>query len=194
MACNRQLQAMWHKECTLEFSRDRKSMSALVSPCQKAGGSRALAAPGARLFVKGAPEGVLERCAFVRVATGAQSLARVPMTPHLRAEVMRVAAQYGTGRDTLRCLALATADTPPKVADMELGDATQFARYETNLTFVGLVGMLDPPRVEVADAIAKCKVAGIRVIVITGSFVRHFIFGSVLFNSAAHVAVRCRRQ
>jgi Ca2+-transporting ATPase len=39
---------------------------------------------------------------------------------------------------------------------------------ETNMTFVGLIGMIDPPRLEVEEAIAKCKNAGIRIIMITG--------------------------
>ena len=72
------------------------------------------------------------------------------------------------GRDTLRCLALATIDNPPKKEDMDLEDSGKFIKYETNCTFVGVVGMLDPPRTEVVDAIKECRRAGIRVIVITG--------------------------
>merc|ERR1711944_362791 len=74
----------------------------------------------------------------------------------------------GTGRDTLRCLALATCDSPSDPKNWDLDNASKFAQYEVNLTFVGVVGMLDPPRMEVAPAIKLCKQAGIRVIMITG--------------------------
>jgi Ca2+ transporting ATPase len=158
-ACNQNLQANWKKEFTLEFSRDRKSMSSYCTPVKAYGKF----APGPKMFVKGAPEGVLDRCQFVRVGTD-----RVPMTPALKAEINKQCKFYGTGRDTLRCLALATIDAPMKKEEMNLEDSTKFFKYETNCTFVGVVGMLDPPRKEVIDAIKNCRGAGIRVIVITG--------------------------
>ena len=70
----------------------------------------------------------------------------VPLTATLKSRILALTAQYGTGRDTLRCLALAVADNPIKVEDMDLNDANKFYTYEVNLTFVGVVGMLDPPR------------------------------------------------
>jgi len=63
---------------------------------------------------------------------------------------------------------LATIDNPPKIEDMDLADSTKFVNYEVGATFVGVVGMLDPPRKEVFDSIQRCRGAGIRVIVITG--------------------------
>merc|ERR1719342_486181 len=81
---------------------------------------------------------------------------------------MAKAIEYGTGRDTLRCLCLATADSPMSPKDMDLDNSAKFVNYEVNLTFCGVVGMLDPPRVEVKPAIETCRQAGIRVIMITG--------------------------
>ncbi|ELU08428.1 hypothetical protein CAPTEDRAFT_165811 [Capitella teleta] len=156
--CNQALQSQWTKDFTLEFSRDRKSMSSYCIP-----NKQTKLGPGPKMFVKGAPEGLLDRCSFCRV--GSQ---RVPMTPAIKAEIMKHVGHYGTGRDTLRCLALATIDTPVKKEDMNLEDYTKFIKYETNCTFVGVVGMLDPPRTEVMDSIKECRKAGIRVIVITG--------------------------
>merc|ERR1712050_359286 len=93
---------------------------------------------------------------------------KVPMTEKMREKIMARAIEYGTGRDTLRCLCLATADSPMDPKDMDLDNSSKFMDYEQNLTFVGVVGMLDPPRLEVKPSIARCREAGIRVIMITG--------------------------
>merc|ERR1712071_295770 len=105
----------------------------------------------------------LDRRSHVRIGTE-----RVPMTSQIYDKIIEVTKQYGCGRDTLRCLALATLDTPPKIADIDVSDAAKFCNIEVNMTFVGVVGMLDPPRKEVFDSIVRCRQAGIRVIVITG--------------------------
>ncbi|PAV82516.1 hypothetical protein WR25_19774 isoform B [Diploscapter pachys] len=153
--CNRVIQQKWRKEFTLEFSRDRKSMSAYCVP--SSGGS------GAKMFVKGAPEGVLGRCTHVRV-----NGQKVPLTASMTQKIVDQCVQYGTGRDTLRCLALGTIDSPISPNEMNLEESTQFIKYEKDITFVGVVGMLDPPRQEVMDSIKACNHAGIRVIMITG--------------------------
>merc|ERR1719499_283424 len=146
------------KDFTLEFSRDRKSMSSYCTPKKPT-----RIGNGPKMFVKGAPEGVLDRCTYIRIGSE-----KMPMTEKLRSKIMERAIEYGTGRDTLRCLALATCDSPSDPKNWDLDNAAKFAQYEVNLTFVGVVGMLDPPRMEVAPAIKLCKQAGIRVIMITG--------------------------
>ncbi|XP_024860485.1 sarcoplasmic/endoplasmic reticulum calcium ATPase 2b isoform X1 [Kryptolebias marmoratus] len=155
-ACNSVIKQLMKKEFTLEFSRDRKSMSVYCSP------NKVRSSVG-KMFVKGAPEGVIDRCTHIRVGSN-----KVPMTPGIKEKIMSVIREYGTGRDTLRCLALATRDNPMNKDEMVLEDSSRFIEYETDLTFVGCVGMLDPPRAEVAASIRLCRLAGIRVIMITG--------------------------
>uniref|UniRef100_A0A8C1JMJ1 Calcium-transporting ATPase n=1 Tax=Cyprinus carpio TaxID=7962 RepID=A0A8C1JMJ1_CYPCA len=154
-ACCSVVKQLMKKNFTLEFSRDRKSMSVYCTPTKGDAGSK--------MFVKGAPEGVIDRCSYVRVGS-----TRVPLTGIVKDKIMSVIKEWGCGRDTLRCLALATRDHPLKVEEMNLEDSTKFADYETDLTFVGCVGMLDPPRKEVTGSIELCRAAGIRVIMITG--------------------------
>ncbi|MBN3274771.1 AT2A2 ATPase, partial [Polyodon spathula] len=156
-ACNSVIKQLMKKEFTLEFSRDRKSMSVFCTP------NKARTTTLQKMFVKGAPEGVIERCTHIRVGGS-----KVPLTPGIKEKIMTVIKEWGTGRDTLRCLALATRDNPPRKEDLVLEDCTLFAGYESDLTFVGCVGMLDPPRTEVAASIRLCRLAGIRVIMITG--------------------------
>ncbi|XP_006761564.1 PREDICTED: sarcoplasmic/endoplasmic reticulum calcium ATPase 3 [Myotis davidii] len=157
-ACNAVIRQLMRKEFTLEFSRDRKSMSVYCTPTRPG-----QAAQGSKMFVKGAPESVIERCSSVRVGSR-----RVPLNTTSREQILAKIRDWGSGSDTLRCLALATRDAPPRKEDMQLDDCSKFVQYETDLTFVGCVGMLDPPRPEVAACIERCHRAGIRVVMITG--------------------------
>ncbi|XP_034496749.1 sarcoplasmic/endoplasmic reticulum calcium ATPase 3 isoform X3 [Ailuropoda melanoleuca] len=157
-ACNAVIKQLMRKEFTLEFSRDRKSMSVYCTPT-----SPGLAAQGSKMFVKGAPESVIERCSSVRVGSHT-----VPLNATSREQILAKIRDWGSGSDTLRCLALATRDSPPRKEDMQLDDCSKFVQYEMDLTFVGCVGMLDPPRPEVAACITRCHQAGIRVVMITG--------------------------
>jgi Ca2+ transporting ATPase len=137
---------------TFEFSRDRKMMSVLVR----------LNGTGA-LFVKGAPESVLERCTSVLGHQGDT----IPLTPKIRASILERTASYGSRG--LRTLAMAYVNVRDIDSANYLSQSTSdYARFEQNLTFVSLVGMLDPPRPEVRLAVANCKAAGIRVVCITG--------------------------
>uniref|UniRef100_A0A8B9LLB3 Calcium-transporting ATPase n=1 Tax=Astyanax mexicanus TaxID=7994 RepID=A0A8B9LLB3_ASTMX len=154
-ACNSVIRQLMKKEFTLEFSRDRKSMSVYCTPTKSGSQSK--------MFVKGAPESVIDRCTHVRIGSG-----KAELTIAAKEELMSTIRDWGTGKDTLRCLALATRDTPPRKQDMDLENATKFAAYESDLTFVGCVGMLDPPRKEVIGSVKLCSEAGIRVIMITG--------------------------
>ncbi|KAJ7632447.1 hypothetical protein FB45DRAFT_912454 [Roridomyces roridus] len=136
---------------TFEFSRDRKMMSVLV----KLNGSGAL-------FAKGAPESVLDRCTSVQV--DGQT---IPLTPDLRSTILQKTSTYGD--NGLRTLALAYVNVQDiDSAHYHSESSKDYSRFEQNLTFVSIVGMLDPPRPEVRGAVANCKAAGIRVICITG--------------------------
>ncbi|XP_053426658.1 sarcoplasmic/endoplasmic reticulum calcium ATPase 3 isoform X4 [Nycticebus coucang] len=157
-ACNAVIKQLMRKEFTLEFSRDRKSMSVYCTPTRPDA-----TGPGSKMFVKGAPESVIERCSSIRVGSRT-----VPLTTTSREQILAKIRDWGSGSDTLRCLALATRDTPPRKEDMQLDNCNMFVQYEMDLTFVGCVGMLDPPRPEVAACITRCHQAGIRVVMITG--------------------------
>ncbi|MBM3231532.1 cation-translocating P-type ATPase [Candidatus Peregrinibacteria bacterium] len=100
-------------------------------------------------YAKGAYEIILASCASQRTANG-----NAPLTPADREAILRNAESMAG--DSLRVLALA------EKRNATLGDA------ETGMTFLGLVGMSDPPRPEAKEAVSKCKAAGIRVVMITG--------------------------
>lgn len=68
---------------------------------------------------------MIDRCTHVRVGSN-----KVPMTPGIKEKLMSVIREYGTGRDTLRCLALATRDNPLNKHELMLDDSSRFIEYE----------------------------------------------------------------
>eukprot|EP00996_Jenningsia_fusiforme_P000279 NODE_122_length_3182_cov_37.183211_g112_i0.p1 GENE.NODE_122_length_3182_cov_37.183211_g112_i0~~NODE_122_length_3182_cov_37.183211_g112_i0.p1 ORF type:complete len:1014 (+),score=210.46 NODE_122_length_3182_cov_37.183211_g112_i0:59-3100(+) len=148
------------KVATLEFSRDRKSMSVLVRQASKNA-----------LYCKGAPESVVPRCTHVRLHDGTV----VELTDSDREYILRQV--NAMSKRPLRCLAMATkldlgalgdCDGPHHPAFKQLTFPEKFASIESGMCFVGLVGIKDPARPEVKGAIEECFAAGVRVIMITG--------------------------
>jgi Ca2+-transporting ATPase len=126
----------------IPFDSDRKAMSVVV---QERDGRLMMA-------TKGAPEVILARSSS-ELYDGTIR----PLTDSRRQELMR--ANSALASRALRVLALAFREHA----------ASPDADYaETDLVFAGLVGMIDPPREEVKDAIAECRQAGIRAVMITG--------------------------
>jgi magnesium-transporting ATPase (P-type) len=99
-----------------------------------------------------------ERVAYVKGAAEL-ILPRTTLSPEAQAEV--TAAEAAMEHDALRVLACARRVLPDDAGD----DA---AAIEQDLEFLGLVGMIDPPRPAVPEAIRRCRAAGIRLIMVTG--------------------------
>ncbi len=112
---------------------------------------------GVWVDTKGAPEMVVPRCVTATWADGTEQA----IDDHVRDAVTRAVDAYADRG--LRVLALATRRLQP---DDPLPEHRQQA--ETGLSLLGLVAMLDPPRAEVAAAVATCRHAGIRIIMVTG--------------------------
>jgi Ca2+ transporting ATPase len=140
-------------QAVYEFSRDRKSMSVLVG-----------AGTQQKLLVKGAPESILDRCSHTLLGSRGK---RVPLSSSHRDLISEEVVEYGNRG--LRVIAVATVENLGPNSLLRTAKTTsEYAELEQNMTLVGLVGMLDPPRPEVAASIRKCRSAGIRVIMITG--------------------------
>jgi Ca2+-transporting ATPase len=154
------LDAAFPRTAEVPFDSERKRMttvhriadsSAWIGECTDLAPDRPV------LFTKGAVDGLLEVCSHVWEA-GQQR----PLDAGLRERVLR--ANEELARDGMRVLGVAF-----RVGSKdESEDAGASAQLERDLTLVGLFGMLDPPRAEVKQAVATCRSAGIRPVMITG--------------------------
>ncbi|MDD5041445.1 MAG: HAD-IC family P-type ATPase [Candidatus Peribacteraceae bacterium] len=104
---------------------------------------------GAMAFAKGAPEVIVEACTMIRTSQGT-----VAFSLEEKARVLDTARAMAD--DALRLIAVAVRETD------DIGATAH------GMTFLGLVGMIDPPRPEAQSAVHRCEEAGIRVVMITG--------------------------
>jgi Ca2+-transporting ATPase len=140
-----QLKQSYPRVDEIPFSSERKMMSTV----HKADGQYLVAC-------KGATEVVLSRCSYIM-----QNGQKVKLTDSLRRSVL--AQNHALASEALRVLALAYKDADHKPNESDV---------ETELVFLGLQGMMDPPRTEVIEVIKRVQEqAGMRVIMITGDFI-----------------------
>ncbi|CAI8614525.1 unnamed protein product [Vicia faba] len=156
----------WNKHdrriATLEFDRDRKSMGVIVDT----------GAGKNSLLVKGAVENVLDRSSKIQLRDGSV----VKLDNNAKNLILQALHEMSTS--ALRCLGFAYKDELTNFenyngkddhpAHQLLLEPSNYSSIENELIFVGLVGLRDPPRGEVYQAIEDCRAAGIRVMVITG--------------------------
>eukprot|EP01017_Pseudomicrothorax_dubius_P040984 TRINITY_DN650_c0_g1_i1.p1 TRINITY_DN650_c0_g1~~TRINITY_DN650_c0_g1_i1.p1 ORF type:complete len:1018 (+),score=363.95 TRINITY_DN650_c0_g1_i1:151-3204(+) len=162
-AYNTHISKDFEKRATLEFSRDRKSMSVLALDRETKSNV---------LFIKGAPDYLIAKSKGIVLNDGSVISLDEASRKRLEKEVERLASKG------LRTLAICekrdigdlsnydgSANHPVR---RQLEDTTKYAQFEGGANIVGIVAMRDPPRPEVIDSIKKCKDAGISVIMITG--------------------------
>jgi len=139
----------------LPFDSRRKRMSVIHARTQTPGAAHE--SDGFVVYVKGAPKETLALCSSFAAGDVVH-----PLDDPQRARILAANDQYA--RAGLRVLAVAqrTLNALPMPCDAD--------HIECDLTFLGLVAMMDPPRPEVESAVATCHTAGIRIIMVTGDY------------------------
>lgn len=107
------------------------------------------------VFTKGGVDELLAKCSKIRL-NGED----VPLTQENIDMILATNEQFALCALRVLAMAYKNIDQIPEKADMN--------SLESNLTYIGMVGMIDPARPEVKEAVAKCRTAGIRPVMITG--------------------------
>lgn len=143
------LEARLARVAEVPFSSERKLMSTVHKDAENQ--TRLL------VFTKGAPDILLSRCAHESVGGEPR-----PLTEARRTAILE--ANDKLARQALRTLGVAVREVPADA--LQHKDADE--RFENELIFLGLIGMIDPPREEAKEAVARARHAGIRPLMITG--------------------------
>jgi P-type Ca2+ transporter type 2C len=142
-----QLAERFPRQAEVPFSSERKLMSTVLRDQERDGRWR--------LAIKGAPDVLLDRCSHELVGEEAQ-----PLTEERRAAIRRDVALLAD--EALRTLGVAFRSLP------SAGPSTVDESLEADLVWLGIVGMIDPPRDEAKQAVREAQGAGVRVVMITG--------------------------
>jgi P-type Ca2+ transporter type 2C len=137
------------------FSSERKLMSTIHRDTQEE--------HAGIVFTKGAPEVLVGRCAFEVLGDG-----RRPLTSARRTEILQT--NEALADEALRTLGVAARWLEEGALAEHVAQPDE--RVEQDLVFAGLIGMIDPPRLEAKDAVARARQAGIRPLMITGDHPR----------------------
>lgn len=121
--------------------------------------------PGARVYAKGAPDAILDKCRGVRTAEG-----DAPLDGAWRRRIAHRADAMAS--EGLRVLAVATGRLPAAPSVPFPSGPEAALALERDLTFLALIGLQDPPRPDVPEAVEAARRAGVRTLMVTGDHPR----------------------
>jgi len=140
----KKLEKQYPRLAEIPFSSERKRMSTVHKVSNN----------GIYVYVKGAPEVILERCSGIYEDGREKRL-----TKEKKKSILQINENFAS--EALRILGMAYRRLPDSQSRFT-------EEIENNLVFVGLMGMIDPPREEAIEAVAMCRKAGIKTVMITG--------------------------
>ncbi len=146
------VEAEWPRVAEAPFTSERKRMTTVhevPEPFRAAIGSSWVA------FVKGAPDGLIDLAERVWLEAGPE-----PLAEHLKASTQETNEHLANSGRRVLGVALRPLAKRPGADEVE--------DLESNLTMLGMITMVDPPRPEVPDAVRACRCAGVRAVMITG--------------------------
>jgi Ca2+-transporting ATPase len=154
-----ELEAALPRVQEIPFDSDRKRMTTIHCPDGASGHASpaSFAYPPVVAFVKGAPDVILDHCTQIQLAGAA-----VALTADRRREVLEHNRDMAS--NALRVLAVAYRPLA------EVPDSPRAEQVEQDLIFVGLLGMIDPARPEVMEAVKVARGAGLKSIMVTGDY------------------------
>jgi sodium/potassium-transporting ATPase subunit alpha len=123
------------------------------------------------LFIKGAPDILVRRCSSILLPSGEVT----PLTEELTRQLTTLQETWSSRGQRVLLLArrvISNSETQPKDWSSEDATHTVIRDYTNNLTIVGMIGIVDPPRKDIPEVVRICRGGGIRFFMVTGDFAK----------------------